>query len=56
VKENPQKGLEDYLNALRLGYTRSIPEIYQRANIAFDFSREYIGQLMDFLKKELAAT
>jgi oligoendopeptidase F len=52
-KENGEKGLEGYLNALKLGYTRSIPEIYEAANIKFDFSRSYIKELIEFVKSEL---
>ena len=52
-KENPAKGLEAYLNALRLGYKRSIPEVYEAADIRFDFSKEYIRDLIAFLKEEL---
>ncbi len=52
-KQNPEKGLESYLNALKLGYTRSVPEIYKEAGIHFDFSREYIRELMAFVREEL---
>ncbi|MDH5398469.1 MAG: M3 family oligoendopeptidase [Cyclobacteriaceae bacterium] len=52
-KENPEKGLEGYLNALKLGYMKSIPEIYKAANIRFDFSKEYITALMGFVREEL---
>jgi oligoendopeptidase F len=52
-KENNQKGLSQYLDALKLGYTQSISEIYATAGIKFDFSRDYIAQLMKFVKKEL---
>jgi oligoendopeptidase F len=54
-KEDPKKGLEGYMNALRLGYTRSIPEVYEAANIKFDFSKEYIRELMAFVRSEMAA-
>jgi oligoendopeptidase F len=47
------KGLQGYQNALKLGYLRSIPEIYKAANIKFDFSREYIHELMKFVQDEL---
>ena len=53
-KENPQKGLEGYLNALRLGYTKPMGTIYEAANIPFDFSKEHIASLMDFVQAELA--
>ena len=52
-RENPQKGLSEYMNALNLGYTRTIPEIYEMAGIRFDFSRAYISELMVFVKSEL---
>lgn len=52
-KENPAKALEGYVEALKLGYTRTIPEIYKAANIQFDFSREHIRGLMEFLGEEL---
>lgn len=54
-RADKQKGLQGYMNALKLGYMKSIPEVYQAASIRFDFSREYINELMEFVKKELAA-
>ncbi|GCC52939.1 M3 family oligoendopeptidase [Chryseotalea sanaruensis] len=53
-KIDKKKGLEGYQNALKLGYTRSIPEVYKAANIRFDFSKAYIQELMDFVKTELS--
>ncbi|MFC0185016.1 oligoendopeptidase F [Pseudarcicella hirudinis] len=53
-KENPEKGLEGYLNALKLGYTKPMGEIYATANIPFDFSKEHIASLMNFVRAELA--
>ncbi len=47
------KAIEDYKNALRLGYTKSIPEIYATAGIKFDFTEEYLKELADFVKVEL---
>lgn len=47
------KGLQGYMNALKLGYLKGIPEIYKAANIKFDFSREYIKELMQFVRDEL---
>jgi oligoendopeptidase F len=51
-KSNPKKALDAYEAALKLGYTKSIPEIYAAAGIRFDFSREYIHELMEFVTKE----
>ena len=50
---DPVKGLQGYQNALKLGYLRSIPEIYKAAGIQFNFSREYINELMAFVREEL---
>ena len=52
-KQNPQKAIEQYMNALKLGYSCSIPEIYSAAGIRFDFSEKYIRELVDFVKSEL---
>jgi oligoendopeptidase F len=54
-RKDNQSGLKGYMNALKLGYMRSIPEIYSAANIKFDFSRNYIRELMTFVRKELSA-
>jgi oligoendopeptidase F len=42
------------MNALKLGYTKSIPEIYASAGIKFDFSVDYIKELVAFMKDEIA--
>lgn len=52
-KLNPEKGLENYLNALKLGYTKTIKEIYETAGIEFNFSAAYVKELADFVKSEL---
>lgn len=52
-KENPSKALQQYLDALSLGYTKPINEIYEAAGIKFDFSLAYIEELADFVKDEL---
>lgn len=52
-KENPEKGLEQYLDALKLGYTKTIKEIYETAGIKFDFSADYVHDLAKFVKEEM---
>lgn len=52
-RNDPQIGLKGYMNALKLGYTKTIPEIYEAANIKFDFSQSYIKELMSFVKAEI---
>ena len=51
-KQNPTNALENYKNALALGYTKTIPELYTVAGIKFDFSPEYVKELADFVKSE----
>lgn len=53
-RQDKQKGLQGYMDALKLGYMKSIPEIYAAANIRFDFSQQYIKELMEFVKAEIA--
>jgi oligoendopeptidase F len=53
-RENPAAGLSGYLDALKLGYTAPITEIYAAANIPFDFSQKHITELMQFVREELA--
>lgn len=52
-KENPEKGLQQYLDALKLGYTKTIREIYETAGVKFDFSAAYVKELVAFVKQEL---
>ncbi|RZM27046.1 MAG: M3 family oligoendopeptidase [Pedobacter sp.] len=53
-KENPQQALQQYLDALALGYTRPMNEIYETAGIKFDFTQGYVEELATFIKNELA--
>jgi oligoendopeptidase F len=48
-----QSGLTAYQEALKLGYTKSIPEIYETAKVPFDFSSERLKSLADFIQDEL---
>jgi oligoendopeptidase F len=52
-KENPKEGLNNYLNALKLGYTKTIREIYETAGVRFDFSAAYVKELVHFVQNEL---
>jgi oligoendopeptidase F len=42
-----------YLDALKLGYTKPINEIYETAGIKFDFSADYVKELVTLVKTEL---
>ncbi|MBD2703632.1 M3 family oligoendopeptidase [Spirosoma sp. BT702] len=52
-RKDPKAGLEGYKNALRLGYKAPIREIYAAANVPFDFSRDHIQELMQFVWEEI---
>jgi len=52
-KNNKEKALSNYMNALSLGGTKTLPELYAAAGLKFDFSKEHIRQLMDFVSTEL---
>jgi oligoendopeptidase F len=52
-KKDPKTGLSKYLDALKLGYTKTIKEIYETAGIEFNFSAAYVKELADFIKSEL---
>jgi oligoendopeptidase F len=51
---NPDKALNQYLDALALGYTVPMKEIYSTAGIEFNFSKKYISELMEFLKGKIS--
>ncbi len=52
-KENPDKAIANYINALSLGGTRTLPELFKAAGLAFDFSPNNISTLMQFVKGEM---
>ena len=52
-KQLGEQGLDNYMSALKLGYTKTIGEIYETAGIKFDFSANYVKELADFIKDEL---
>jgi oligoendopeptidase F len=47
------KAVKQYKEALSLGYTKPIGEIYKTAGVEFNFSDTYIKSLMEFVKAEL---
>ncbi len=52
-RKDPALGLAGYKKALSMGYKTPIREIYAAANVPFDFSRNYIRELMDFVAEEI---
>jgi oligoendopeptidase F len=54
-REQPEEAIRDFKQALALGYTRPIGELYEAAGIRFDFSPAYVQELGDFVQEELNA-
>ncbi|WP_276502445.1 M3 family oligoendopeptidase [Terrimonas pollutisoli] len=52
-KQNPEKAIDNYIAALDLGGTRTLPELFKAAGLEFNFSPQYISGLMAFVKEEL---
>jgi oligoendopeptidase F len=54
-KKNKEAALDHYVAALTLGGTKTLPELYEAAELKFDFSGSYIKELTDFVEKEMKA-
>ena len=52
-KKNPEQALDNYMKALSLGGTKTLPELYKAAGLTFDFSPENIEVLMNFVNDEM---
>ena len=53
-KKDKSTSIQQYKNALALGHTKPIPEMYKTAGVEFNFSATYVKELMQFLKGELS--
>jgi len=52
-RQNKEQALDNYMNALSLGYTKTLKELYTTAGIKFDFSAGYIKELAAFVAQIL---
>ncbi len=52
-KNNKEQALENYMKALALGGTKTLPQLYEAAGLLFDFSEQNIKTLMDFVNDEM---
>jgi len=52
-KGNKENALSNYTRALSLGGMKTLPELYDAAGLKFNFSKEHIKQLMEFVSLEL---
>ena len=51
--ENPGQALQNYINALSLGGTKTLPQLYEAAGLQFDLSPAHIQSLMEFVQEEM---
>ena len=52
-KQNPEAAINNYIKALQLGGTKTLPELFTAAGLKFDLSPAHILELMLFVKEEL---
>ena len=52
-KQNHETAITNYMTALKLGGTKTLPELFKAAGLKFDLSPACIQQLMLFVKQEL---
>ena len=55
-REDKEAAIDNYIKALSLGGTRTLPELYKAAGIEFNFSGDYIRNLMYFVHQEWGKT
>lgn len=52
-KEDKEKAIKNYINALQFGGTKTLPELYKAAGLKFSFAPDYISELMLFVQNEM---
>jgi oligoendopeptidase F len=52
-KSDKEQALRNYMNALSLGGTRTLPELYEAAGLKFDLSPNHIKTLIAFVREEM---
>ncbi len=51
--KDPHQALHNYMTALQLGGTKTLPELYKAAGLEFNLSPNYIKNLMEFVSAEI---
>jgi oligoendopeptidase F len=52
-KDDPEAAVNNYITALKVGGTRTLPELFRLAGLEFNFSPVYIKGLMEFVQAEM---
>lgn len=52
-QQHPQSAIQNYINALSLGGTKTLPALYEAAGLKFDLSPNHIKTLMAFVNTQM---
>lgn len=52
-RENPSQALENYANAMRLGGSRPLPDLFEAGKMKFDFGGDTVQILIDAVRENL---
>jgi oligoendopeptidase F len=52
-KKNKQAAINNYIQALSLGGTKTLPQLFEAAGLKFNFSPSYVSDLMSFVHDEM---
>ncbi|TAD86446.1 MAG: M3 family oligoendopeptidase [Bacteroidetes bacterium] len=52
-RKNPEVAINNYMTALSMGGTQTLPQLFEAAGLRFDFSPEHIKTLADYVTQEL---
>ena len=53
-RKNPEKALSDYSNAMRLGNTKTLPELFTAADIKLGFDERHLSSLIQEVRTAMA--
>ena len=53
-KKDKRKALDNYTEALSLGGTKTLPQLFEAAGLKFNFSPAYVSELMSFVHGEMS--
>ena len=52
-QQNPEAAINNYITALKLGGTKTLPALFKAAGLEFNLSPSHIQHLMQFVKQEM---
>ena len=52
-RDNQEDAIQKYDDFIHLGNSKPMPEVYKAAGVQFNFSKGYIKEILDFVKREI---